>query len=206
MPQKWEHVKSTERLYGVSAEDIHSWMDEPWILYGEKHRKERHNLDFVPKIFVGKYGEKLTRQIMLDHILLDTNENYLSKLRSEYDESSIAKLHSQNSINRNYRYSNQSNRSSPINKKVLIGAVVILVIFYSGMFYFANLNSPSITQNVDSSVQQTYPVYIGSKNSNIYHKFSCEWAQKISLQNSVYFYSKADAESKGYKACLVCKP
>lgn len=48
--------------------------------------------------------------------------------------------------------------------------------------------------------------YVGSKNSNIYHKLSCYWAKQIKPENRIYFSSKSAAESKGYRPCSVCKP
>jgi|GEM_PF-1043819 len=48
--------------------------------------------------------------------------------------------------------------------------------------------------------------YVGSKNSDKYHLPSCTWAQKISPENEVWFFSAADAKSKGYTPCGVCKP
>ena len=48
--------------------------------------------------------------------------------------------------------------------------------------------------------------YVGSKNSDKYHKPSCVWAKKIKLENLVCFSSKEEAEDKGYKPCSVCKP
>ena len=49
-------------------------------------------------------------------------------------------------------------------------------------------------------------VYVGSVNSNIYHYPNCRWAKKIKSHNEVWFSSMADAKSKGYRACKVCRP
>jgi len=65
---------------------------------------------------------------------------------------------------------------------------------------------PSADAASSSSSSSTSAKYVGSRNSNIYHYFSCYWAGQISPQNKVYFTSKADAHSKGYRACKVCKP
>ena len=48
--------------------------------------------------------------------------------------------------------------------------------------------------------------YVGSKNSDKYHKPSCVWAKRIKPENLVCFSSKEEAEDKGYKPCSVCKP
>lgn len=62
------------------AEDIHSWMDEPCLLYGVSHRKVRHDFNQkIPQIFIDKYGEELARNIMTDHIILDLKGRELSK-------------------------------------------------------------------------------------------------------------------------------
>lgn len=46
--------------------------------------------------------------------------------------------------------------------------------------------------------------YVGSAQSNKYHNPSCEWAQKIT--HPVWFNSAAEAQTKGYVPCKVCKP
>jgi methylphosphotriester-DNA--protein-cysteine methyltransferase len=48
--------------------------------------------------------------------------------------------------------------------------------------------------------------YVGSKNSNKYHKTTCQWAQKIKSENRVTFKTAKDAEKAGYIPCKVCKP
>jgi len=46
--------------------------------------------------------------------------------------------------------------------------------------------------------------FVGSKNSNKYHLPSCRFAKKIKPENQVWFSSKEEAESKGYKPCGTC--
>ncbi len=41
-------------------------------------------------------------------------------------------------------------------------------------------------------------VFVGSKNSNKYHKMSCRFAKRIKPENIVCFKSKEDAKEKGY--------
>lgn len=71
MPNREEHCRHSFEMYGVRAEDVHAWMDEPSKIYGPRHRHTRHDLKLIPMKFVEKYGEELARAIMLDHILLD---------------------------------------------------------------------------------------------------------------------------------------
>lgn len=49
-------------------------------------------------------------------------------------------------------------------------------------------------------------VFVGSKNSDIYHYCTCEWAEKIKPSNLVCFKSKEEAEANNYRACKVCGP
>jgi len=48
--------------------------------------------------------------------------------------------------------------------------------------------------------------YVGNKSSMKFHKLSCNWAEKISLSNRIYFHSIDEAKEKGYSPCKVCKP
>ncbi len=49
-------------------------------------------------------------------------------------------------------------------------------------------------------------MFVGSKNSKIYHKPDCSYAKKILDKNKIWFSSKEDAESKGYRAGKCCHP
>ncbi|KUG03311.1 nuclease(snase)domain [hydrocarbon metagenome] len=48
--------------------------------------------------------------------------------------------------------------------------------------------------------------YIGSSRSDKYHYLTCKYAETISPQNQVFFSSRADAESAGYRPCANCNP
>jgi len=47
-------------------------------------------------------------------------------------------------------------------------------------------------------------VFVGSKNSKIYHKPDCPYAKKILEKNKIWFSSREDAENKGYHAGKCC--
>lgn len=94
MPGREEHCQHTLERYGVRGEDIHGWMDEPSLILGSEHRKERHDpTQETPQIFITKYGRELARNIILDHIFLDvksvkgarapyyTDKKFVSKIR-----------------------------------------------------------------------------------------------------------------------------
>lgn len=48
--------------------------------------------------------------------------------------------------------------------------------------------------------------YVGSAKSSKYHYPDCEWARKISPANLICFSSTAEARSKGYTPCRICRP
>ena len=47
-------------------------------------------------------------------------------------------------------------------------------------------------------------MFVGSKNSKIYHKPDCPYAKKILEKNKIWFSSREDAENKGYHAGKCC--
>lgn len=48
--------------------------------------------------------------------------------------------------------------------------------------------------------------YVGSKNSNIYHRPTCVAAQRIKPANMRVFYSVKKAIDAGYVPCKICRP
>jgi len=48
--------------------------------------------------------------------------------------------------------------------------------------------------------------FVGSKNSDKYHKQECQWAKRISESNLRTFDSAEEASDAGYQPCKVCKP
>lgn len=49
-------------------------------------------------------------------------------------------------------------------------------------------------------------VFVGSVNSDVYHYPWCVWANKILLQNEIWFDSVEEARDAGYRPCKVCNP
>lgn len=54
-------------------------------------------------------------------------------------------------------------------------------------------------EEVNDSDNKECP-FVGSKNSDKYHKPDCQWAKRIKPENLVCFKSAEVAEAKGYKA------
>jgi len=67
-------------------------------------------------------------------------------------------------------------------------------------------DSESDGSKSSSSSSKNDGPFWGSKNSNIYHKPSCYWAQQIKSSNLMVFSTRSEAEAAGYRSCEVCKP
>jgi hypothetical protein len=77
MPNHEEHCLHSEERYGIRGDDIHAWMDEPSQIAGGGHRRYRHDLDSLPiaiRMFGEKYGNETVKNIFLDHLKLDSEE------------------------------------------------------------------------------------------------------------------------------------
>ena len=83
------------------------------------------------------------------------------------------------------------------NRKLVL---FILLIFCIGMTFGVAFAEPVDAKTVKKSK------YVGSKNSDKYHKKSCPSAKKIKKYNKITFKSKAQARSMGYKPCKRCHP
>jgi micrococcal nuclease len=71
--------------------------------------------------------------------------------------------------------------------------------FNAGGSYYGSAGSSSVGSAGTGS-------FVGSARSDKYHYPSCEWAQKISPSNEVWFSSPQDARASGYVPCKVCRP
>ena len=67
----------------------------------------------------------------------------------------------------------------------------------------ADANQPS---QAVRQVHVTKGVYIASKNSSVFHKPSCRWAQNISEENIVTYNSRDEAIKAGKRPCKSCNP
>lgn len=66
-----------------------------------------------------------------------------------------------------------------------------------------------VENSKDSKVESNSPagecLFVGSKNSNKYHKPDCRWAKNIKAENLVCFKSEEEAKIRGYvgdKGCI----
>lgn len=53
---------------------------------------------------------------------------------------------------------------------------------------------------------QTGGQFVGSKNSNKFHKLACRYVAQIHDENKIYFQSRDDALAHSYLPCSVCDP
>lgn len=49
-------------------------------------------------------------------------------------------------------------------------------------------------------------VYVGHRVNRVFHYQSCEWARKISFRNRMPVGSSADARTRGFRPCKICRP
>ncbi|MCF8010762.1 MAG: thermonuclease family protein [Clostridiales bacterium] len=54
--------------------------------------------------------------------------------------------------------------------------------------------------------ENTEDYYVGSKNSDKFHRPGCKWAQKIDEDNLLRFESRDEAYDAGYQPCEWCDP
>lgn len=66
--------------------------------------------------------------------------------------------------------------------------------------------APQKQQPVPAKETKKTAVYVGNRNSKIFHKSTCASVKKISEKNKVTLSSKETALAEGYKACGSCKP
>lgn len=52
----------------------------------------------------------------------------------------------------------------------------------------------------------TEAAYVASKNSDVFHLVSCQWAAKITETNRAYFQTSQEAIGSGRRQCVTCKP
>lgn len=69
----------------------------------------------------------------------------------------------------------------------------------------AIITSPQ-TSTDTNNVTLSEAKYIGNSNTKKFHVLSCRYADDISQENVIYFKQRADAISKGFVPCKVCKP
>jgi len=54
--------------------------------------------------------------------------------------------------------------------------------------------------------QPIHTRFVASKNSKVFHKPQCKWAQKIKPENLVIYNSRNEAVNAGKRPCKYCKP
>ncbi len=62
------------------------------------------------------------------------------------------------------------------------------------------------TTRADGMAGGTDGAYVGSKNSNVFHKRGCRFARQIVPENLVSFPTSAAANQAGRRGCRACKP
>jgi micrococcal nuclease len=60
----------------------------------------------------------------------------------------------------------------------------------------------------DSFSEESTNYYIGNMSTKVFHRPTCEWAQKLSKYNRIEFKTKTEAilQDFSFRACRECKP
>ena len=64
----------------------------------------------------------------------------------------------------------------------------------------------------DTVIDRSFPtddiesVYIGNKNSHVFHSASCNSVKDMKEKNKIEFQSRDEAITNGYKPCSRCNP
>lgn len=74
------------------------------------------------------------------------------------------------------------------------------------LLLFFLILSGCTTQSRETFTPVSNPQYVGSINSDKYHRPNCEWAQRIHSENEIWFSSVDEAREAGYRPCKVCRP
>ncbi len=83
----------------------------------------------------------------------------------------------------------------------------ILITLNNNAMQIESENGYSNTININSTSQNDKSdVYIGNKNSKVYHYSDCEAVNKMSEKNKVVFNSIEEAENSNYTPCKNCNP
>ena len=86
----------------------------------------------------------------------------------------------------------------PVNIGVALVGVAIGAAF-SVWWYFTDRKLEAGT------AKKTGLTFVGSKDSNRYHRPTCPYASNIPSNKQIWFKTKAEAEKRGYKPCEKCR-
>lgn len=69
-------------------------------------------------------------------------------------------------------------------------------------------NSSTSASDQSSNVQSSSSSgsYVGNANTHVFHYSSCSYVNRMKDGNKVYFNSREEAISEGYRPCKVCSP
>lgn len=70
----------------------------------------------------------------------------------------------------------------------------------------SNTLEATLQANGNAQENKTEAIYIGNKNSHVFHTFDCKGVKSMSEKNKVEFNSRDDAIAEGYTPCSQCNP
>lgn len=99
-----------------------------------------------------------------------------------------------------------------IPKSVLISIFTLIIMAVFLFLTFKPDNKATISKEKPSDksesehfdIKKTDGDYVASVNSDVYHKKSCDYAEKIKNENRIYFETTGEARGSGRRPCEVC--
>ena len=73
-------------------------------------------------------------------------------------------------------------------------------------YFLTDSASPLLDANPQEERSASYRLYIGNRNSHVFHYPSCPSAEEMREENRVTFPSREDALSAGFRPCRRCEP
>ncbi|MBA7492340.1 hypothetical protein ES702_02890 [subsurface metagenome] len=64
----------------------------------------------------------------------------------------------------------------------------------------------SIPDNGEPPPAEEEEMFVGGRESDVYHYSNCRYVNMINAENIIWFTSVEDARSHGYRPCRVCRP
>ena len=89
---------------------------------------------------------------------------------------------------------------------IILFVLSIIVLGFLAWFFVVALNAEEIEKRdlcKDFGCDE-YAQYVGSSESNVFHRCDCRYAETINKENIVCFIDSAEATSQGYREAEVC--
>ena len=88
--------------------------------------------------------------------------------------------------------------------RLIIGGFIAVSLFCLTSFASPAVNAADQKEAPKTVTQKKETGFVGSSESKVYHKASCQFAKKIKPENLVKFKTREEAVKAGYLPCKKC--